>query len=160
MKDFYMTLEDKHVPLSRLTAEERRFLGEMHALVKRGISFLDFDNKYMDPGSLVYRHAKRLKRPVQETPLYQICDDLGRRLAVRQGYMVREEIVGSGPGYGEERKELTTGLAAKLAGCTHEAIRKAIRTGRLRARRVGRLSLIWEEDAKAFAEQRQAAQRK
>lgn len=153
-----MSLEGKRIPMGALTAEERRFLGEMHGLIRSGISFLDFDNKYMDPDSIVFRHAKRLKSPVEESPLYRICDDLGRRLAIRQGYMVKEDVVG--PAYGEERKELTTGDVAKLADCTHEGVRKAIRTGRLRARRVGRLSLIWEEDAKAFAEQRRTAHRR
>lgn len=155
----YVTLEGSQVSLGRLTAEERRFVGHMVSRFKRGGSYLDFENFYMDPESVVFRHAKRLGRPVEETPLYRVCDDLARRLGIRQGYLVKEEVVRYPDSRGEQRRELTTGAAAKLAGCTHEAVRKAIRTGRLRARRVGHLSLIWEKDAQAFAEGRRAQTR-
>lgn len=152
----YVTLEGVQIPLGKLTAEERRFLGHIVGQFKRGGSYLDFENAYMDPDSMVYRHAKRLGKPVAETQLYRICDDLARRLGIRQGYLVKEEVVRYVEPHGEERRELTTGEVARLAHCTHEAVRKAIRTGRLRARRVGRLSLVWEKDAEAFAEHRKA----
>lgn len=155
----YVTLEGAQIPLGRLTAEERRFLGQMVGHYKRGGSYLDFENLYMDPDSVVFRHAKRVGRPVAETPLYRVCDDLARRLGIRQGYLVKEEVVRYPQPESGERRELTTGQVAKLAGCTHEAVRKAIRTGRLRARRVGRLSLIWDKDAEAFAEHRRARPR-
>lgn len=150
----YVTLEGMRIPLGRLTAEERRFLGKMAGYYKRDGSYLDFENVYMDPESAVFRHAKRLGRPVAETPLYRVCDDLARRLGIRQGYLVKAEVARDAAEPGEERRELTTGEVAKLACCTREAVRKAIRTGRLRARRVGRLSLIWEKDAEAFADHR------
>lgn len=156
----YVTLEGAQIPLGRLTAEERRFLGHMVGHFKRGGSYLDFENLYMDPESAVFRHAKRLGRPVEETPLYRVCDDLARRLGIRQGFLVKEEVLrfNAEPQTGE-RRELTTGEVGKLAGCTHEAVRKAIRTGRLRARRVGHLSLIWDKDAEAFAESRRTQTR-
>lgn len=58
----------------------------------------------------------------------------------------------------EMRKELTTGEVARLAGCTPQAVRWAIRSWRLPARVVAakfrwRL-LVWDEDAKAFARKR------
>jgi len=155
-----VTIEGRQVPLGRLNAEERRFLGELYSRYKRGDSYLNFENLYMSPDSLIFRHAKRLGRPVAETPLYRVCDDLARRLGVRQGFLVKEEVVRLDTATpGGERRELTTGEVAKLAGCTHEAVRKAIRTGRLRGRRVGRLSLIWDKDAEAFAESRQSKAR-
>jgi excisionase family DNA binding protein len=132
----------------------------MYGHFKKGASYLDFENIYMDPGSVVYRHAKRLGIAVAETPLYLVCDDLSRRLGIRQGFLVKDEVVRP-PAEDEEceRRELTTGDVAKLAGCTHEAVRKAIRTGRLRAQRIGRLSLIWDKDAQTFADTRRAAAR-
>ena len=57
----------------------------------------------------------------------------------------------------KELKEHTTGEVAEMAGCTREGVRKAIRTGRLRARRVGRMSFIREEDALAFVRTREDA---
>ena len=155
----YVSLEGMQIPLGRLSAEERRFLGQMVGQFKRGGTYLDFENMYMDPDSIVFRHAKRLGKPVAETPLYRVCDDLARRLGIRQGYLVKEEVIRYVEPQGSERRELTTGEVAKLAHCTHEAVRKAIRTGRLRGRRVGRLSLIWEKDAEAFAESRRAQAR-
>jgi excisionase family DNA binding protein len=158
MKSSYSTMEGTKVALSHLTGDERRFLGELAQRLKTGISYLDFENLYTDPASPVRTQAKRLGRPISETPLYQICEDMSRRLGIQQGFLVKEEVV---KGYGEapaERRELTTGDVARLADCTHEAVRKAIRTGRLRARRIGRLSLIWEEDAKAFISARAVKQ--
>lgn len=154
MGDSYSTLEGAQVSLGRLTAEERRFLGQMIGHFKMGGSYLDFENLYMDPDSVVFRHAVRLGKSVAETPLYRVCDDLARRLGIRQGYLVREQVFRHSEPEAAERRELTTGEVAKLANCTHEAVRKAIRTGRLRARRVGRLSHIWDQDARAFSEAR------
>lgn len=154
MGDSYSTLEGAQVSLGRLTAEERRFLGQMIGHFKKGDSYLDFENFYMDPDSIGFRYAARLGESVAETPLYRVCDDLARRVGIRQGYLVKEQVVRYSEPGAAERRELTTGEVAKLASCTHEAVRKAIRTGRLRARRVGRLSLIWDQDAAAYAEAR------
>lgn len=149
MKDEYTTLTGETLSLSRLNAEEKRFLGKLYAKYKAGISYLVFDGFYWEPDSPVPGHAKRLGKPAEKTPLYQVCDDLAKRLGIRQGYLVESEVV---PGrQSEERKELTTGEVARLASCSEEAVRKAIRTARLRARRVGKFSLIWDKDAEAFA---------
>ena len=150
----YTTLEGKDISLARLIAAERRFLGRLYSRYKEGVSYLTFEGLYSHADSPIHSHAKRLGRRVEETPLYAVCEDLARRLGIRQGFLVKSEVVRDSTGAAGERRELTTGQAAKLAGCTLEGVRKAIRTGRLRARRVGRLSLIWEEDARAFAEAR------
>ena len=157
MKSAYTTMEGTKVEISQLTVDERRFLGELAQQMKKGISYLDFENLYTSASSPVHAQARRMGRPIRDTPIYQVCEDMSKRLGIQQGFLVKDEVVKSYGAQGTERRELTTGEAAKLAGCTHEAIRKAIRTGRLRARRVGRLSLIWEEDAKAFANSRFSA---
>lgn len=155
MKNEYTTLAGTTFSLSRLNAEDKRFLAERYAKYKEGISYLAFENLYDEPNSQIFRHAKRLGKPVEQTPLYQVCDDLAKRLGIRQGYLVESEVV---PGrQSEERKELTTGEVARLASCSEEAVRKAIRTARLRARRVGKFSLIWDKDAEAFALSRKGA---
>lgn len=155
----YTTLEGKEVSLAALTAAEKRFLGQMYSRYKEGVSYLAFEALYSNAESPIHSHAKRLEKRVAETPLYQVCEDLARRLGIRQGFLVKSEVVRDSAETVGERKELTTGQTAKVAGCTLEAVRKAIRTGRLRARRVGRLSLVWEEDAKAFAEARRPSAR-
>jgi len=157
MKNSYMTLEESKVSLDKLTAGEREFLGELTQRQKNGVSYLDFENIYMDPASPVFAHSKRLGKPASETPLFQICSDMAERLGIQQGFLVREEVVRRDAAQADERKELTTGEVAKLAHCTDEAVRKAIRTGRLRARRVGHFSLIAESDALAFVRTRESA---
>lgn len=160
MKSIYTTLEDVKVPLAKLTVEERRFLGALSQQAAAGVSYLDFENLYMDPASLVFAHARRLGRPVRETPLFQVSADMAKRLGIQQGYLVREEVVAQRQDASRgETRELTTGDVAKMAACTGEAIRKAIRSGRLRARRVGRLSLVSEADALAFVRVREDARR-
>jgi hypothetical protein len=52
------------------------------------------------------------------------------------------------------RKELTAAQVAKLARCSEGAVMRAILDWKLRARKVGRLALIWELDAEAFAASR------
>ena len=157
IKSSYTTLEESKVPLDKLIAAEREFLGELTRRQKNGVSYLDFENLYMDPASPVFAHSKRLGKPVSETPLFQVCADMAKRLGIQQGFLVREEVVRTYGAKLEERKELTTGEVAKLADCTDEAVRKAIRTGRLRARRVGRYSFIAESDALAFVRAREGA---
>jgi len=154
MRATYTTLELRTVPLNGLTTQERRFLGTLAREYKRDVSYLDFENLYMDPSSQVFSHARRMRRPVRETPLFEVCDDLGKRLGIRQGFLVREEVVARDAAGNVEVKEFTTGETAGIAGCTDEAVRKAIRTGRLRARRIGRFSLIREDDALAFSKAR------
>jgi hypothetical protein len=155
MAGTYTTLEKKTVSLSPMTRSERRFLGELTRRFKENVSFLDFETSYMDPSSAVFAQAERLRREVRETPLFAVCDDLGKRLGIRQGFLAKEEVVESYAGRDPER-EFTTGDVARLASCTHEAVRKAIRTGRLRARRVGHFSLVREADARAFAVARES----
>ena len=147
------TIAEEQIETSHFLPEEKLFLGEMISKSKSS-NYLDFENQLTEQDSPIFSHAKRLGKPISETPLYKICEDLATRLGIRQGYLVREEIVSLPNGESMERKELTTGQVANLAGCTREAVRKAIREGRLRARRVGRLSLVWENDAQAFAARR------
>ena len=52
------------------------------------------------------------------------------------------------------RKELTAAQVARLAKCSEQEVMRAILTWRLRARKFGRLALIWEEDARAFVASR------
>ncbi|MFH2204436.1 MAG: helix-turn-helix domain-containing protein [Elusimicrobiota bacterium] len=156
-KSAYTTLEGTQLSLAKLTVEERRVLGKLTQKVKEGVSYLDFENLYMAPSTPLHAHVKRLGRPLSKTPLYQVCEDMSKRIGIRQGYLVQEEVVEGFSTDEGEQKEHTTGEVAKMAGCTREGVRKAIRTGRLRARRVGRLSLIREEDALAFVRTREDA---
>lgn len=157
MKNSYTTLEESKVSLDKLTVSEREFLGELAQRQKSGVSYLDFENLYMDPASPIFAQSKRLSKPVSETPLFQVCADMAKRLGIQQGFLIREEVVQRYASNADERKELTTGEVARLADCTDEAVRKAIRTGRLRARRVARFSLISESDALAFVRSREGA---
>ena len=152
MKQTYQTLDRKSVSLASLKPEEKVFLAGIYRQYEEGTNYLSFKHLYSDPDSLVSRSAKRLGKAVEESPLYQVCDDLSNRLGVRQGYLVKEEIMQYQATPVAERKELTTGQVAKLAGCSVQAVRKAIFSWRLRARKVGRLALIWDEDARAFAQ--------
>lgn len=151
MRQTYETLEGKTVQLAGLQPEERVYLADIFKRYEQGINYLSFKHLYADPDSPAFKNAKRLGRAAEEAPVYQVCEDLATRLGVRQRYLVKEEVVPYAAPKGEARKELTTGEVAKLAGCTRQAVRKAIVTWRLRARKVGRLALVWDKDAEAFA---------
>jgi excisionase family DNA binding protein len=53
-----------------------------------------------------------------------------------------------------QRKELTAAQVAQLAGCSRQQIIRALETGKLRGRKIGREALIVDEDAKAFVASR------
>lgn len=151
MKDVYETLEHEKVSLSRLRGEEREYLAALFRRFEEGLNYLSFKHLYADPDSMVFSSAKRLGRAAEETPLYKVCDDLATRLGIAQRYLVREEVVHDESQKRPLQRELTTGQVAELAGCSPQAVRKAIVTWRLRARKVGRLALVMEKDAIAFA---------
>lgn len=100
---------------------------------------------------MVFSSAKRSGRAAEETPLYKVCDDLATRLGIAQRYLIREEVVRYGPSERPAQRELKTGQVAQLAGCSRQAVRKAIVTWRLRARKLGHLALVMEKDAIAFS---------
>ncbi len=150
MRQTYETLEGQFIPLAGLRPDEKVFLADIFKRYEQGINYLSFKHLYADPDSLAFKSAKRLSRAAEGAPMYQVCDDLAKRLGIRQRYLVKEAVVPRAGAPGEERKELTTGEVARLAGCTRQAVRKAIVTWRLRARKVGRLALIWDKDAEAF----------
>ncbi len=151
MKDLYETLEHEKVSLSHLRPEEKEFLGSLFKRFEEGSNYLSFKRVYLTPDSLVFSYAKRLGKEPEETPLYKVCDDLAKQLGIGQGYLVKQEVVRHEAEQRPETRELTTGEVASLAGCTSQAVRNAIRTWRLRARKVGRLALVAERDARAFA---------
>lgn len=152
MKDVYETLEHEKVSLSHLRRDEKEFLASLFKRFEEGTNYLSFKRACLAPESTVFTCAKRLGKEPEETPLYKVCDDLSKQLGIGQGYLVREEVVRYEAKQRPQERELTTGEVAKLAGCTPQAVRKAVRTWRLKARRVGRLSLVAEKDAKAFAQ--------
>lgn len=152
MKDVYETLEHEKVTLSHLRPDEKAFLADLFKRLEEGSSYLSFKRVYLAPDSPVFSCAKRLGKDPEETPLYKVCEDLSKQLGIGQGYLVRAEVVGYEAGPKPQDRELTTGEVASLSGCTAQAVRNAISTWRLLARRVGRLSLVTEKDARAFAQ--------
>ena len=152
MKDFYETLELEKIPLSNLKHEDKELLVSMFKRFEEGINYLSFKNQFLRPGSPVFAYANRLGKEPEETPLYRVGTDLSLQLGIGQGYLVREEVVKQEAVQRTPHKELTTGEVAKLAGCTPQAVRKAILTWRLKARKVGKLALVAEQDAIAFSQ--------
>ncbi|MDD5656048.1 MAG: hypothetical protein PHF00_02180 [Elusimicrobia bacterium] len=152
MKQAYRTLDGGEVSLAGLKPEEKVFLADIFRHYEAGANYLNFKNLYTDPGSMAFASAKRLGLTVQGSPLYRVCDDLARRLGLHQGYLLKEAAIPYQTMGGETRKELTTGQVAALAGCSIQAVQKAIHSWRLRARKVGRLALVWDKDAEAFAQ--------
>ncbi len=151
MKQEYPTVSGETISLKDLTSDEKVFLGRVYRQYEERPNYLSFKHLYTEPDGPVFKSARRLKKPVRESPLYRVCDDLAVRLGTHQGYLVKEETMQYQTAPIAERKETTTGQVAKMAGCSVQAVRKAIVSGRLRARKVGRLALIWDEDARTFA---------
>ncbi|MFA4987936.1 MAG: hypothetical protein WC712_15260 [Candidatus Brocadiia bacterium] len=150
MRNTYPTADGKDLSLKALNADDKAFLGKLFHAYEHDENYLAFKHLYTAPGCQVYKHARRVGKPAAKTVLFQVCEDLARRLGMRQEYVVREDIAGYGSA-GGPRRELTTGQVAAMAGCSAEAVRRAISSWRLPARMVGRLALVWEEDAKTFA---------
>ena len=150
MRDKYPTEDGKTLSLKGLNSDDKAFLGKLFQAYEHDENYLGFKHLYTGSERQIFKHAKRVGKPVAETVLFQVCEDLARRLGMRQGYVVKEDIAEYGATAGP-RRELTTGQVAAMAGCSAEAVRRAISSWRLPARMVGRLALIWEKDAEAFA---------
>ena len=136
--------------LDSFNSKEKIFLREIYAQYKKGVNYLTFETKYNFSSSL-RDHAERLGKRLAQTVLYRVCDDLAKRLGIRQGYLRRDEVVPIRDDAVQIRKELTLREVAHRARCKIEDVRQSIRQGRLRARRVGENSLVWEMDAETFA---------
>ena len=151
MKDIYETLELEKISLSHLRNGDKELARAMFKRADEGINYLSFKTEFFGSNSPVLAYAKKLQKTPEETPLYKVGMDLATRLGIDQGYLVREEVVRREAAQRTPHQELTTVQVAEMAGCTAQAVRKAILTARLRARKVGRLALIAEKDAVAFS---------
>jgi hypothetical protein len=152
MKDIYETLELEKISLSHLRNGDKELAMAMFKRFEEGSNYLSFKTSFFLSASPIFAYAKRLGKQPEETPLYKVGKDLATRLGIDQGYLVREEVVKREAAQRTPHQELTTVQVAEMAGCTPQAVRKAILTARLRARKVGRLALISEKDAAAFSQ--------
>jgi len=137
-KDLYTTFDGRTVDLSGITAEQKKYLGEKIMKDKSKMNFMDFQNRYLeDP-------------VVLDSPqLYELCRDLATRLGISQGYLRKESYDHASR---TEEKELTSSEVADIGRCSQQAVRDAIKAGRLSARRVGPLYLVKENHARIFVE--------
>ena len=152
MKDIYETLELEKISLSHLRNGDKELSNAMFKSFEEGMNYLSFKNTFFRSGAPIFAYAKKLGKQPEETPLYKVGMDLATQLGIGQGYLVREEVVKREAAQRAPHQELTTVQVAKMAGCTPQAVRKAIQTARLRARKVGKMALISEMDATAFSQ--------
>jgi len=151
MKDIYETLELEKISLSHLSNGDKELRNAMFKSAEAGTNYLSFKTAFLRTDAPIFAYAKKLEKEPEETPLYKIAMDLATRLGIDQGYLVREEVVKREADQKAPHKEFTTGQVAKMAGCSSQAVWKAILTWRLRARKVGKIALIAENDAIAYS---------
>lgn len=154
MRKTYITLNREKIDLSRLTREERAFLGRVVKTYEAGEAYPNFVNMVNAPGSPALGKRQWVTKAVVASPLYRVSQDLADRLGIAQGFLALGEnssLEDTGFIERDEPNYLSSQQAAEMIGVTPEAIRKAIRTRRLPARQVGRTYLVERQAVQAYA---------
>ncbi|GEM_PF-2566411 len=156
MNKAYVTLTGERIDLSRLTADERRALGSILKAYQAGEAYPNFVNLVNIPGSSILGGGQWVTEAVATSPLYRVCQDLGDRLGVAQGYLAlgrNSSTDETGPQAQGAIEYVSSNEAARRLGVTAEAIRKAVREKRLAAaRRIGRTYLFEWKAIEAYAQ--------
>jgi len=150
----YMTLTGEKIDLTPLTPEERAFLGHIVKAYEGSEAYPNFVNRVNSPGSPALVKGRWVTEKVAASPLYRVSQDLADRLGVAQGFLgLGENSSPQDAGFVDRREPnyVSSAEAAKLAGVTAEAIRKAIRERRIPARQVGRTYLVERRAVEAYA---------
>lgn len=145
----HKTLENTSILVEDFLPSETDFLEALLLRFFSGDNFLEFKQSYLNRESEVIKQARRLNVQTEDSPLFRICDDLAKRLGIAQNYLVRTEVVAS-EARDVPQKEFDIKGVSKFVNCSYETVRKAIKSMRLQARRVGGATLISLEDAEAF----------
>ncbi len=154
MPDAYVTLTGQRIALSELTREEKVFLGKAVKAYEAGEAFPNFVNRVNEPGSPALQGGQWVTEEVAASPIFRICQDLGDRLGVAQGFLtLGENSSTEDAGFTKQagRDYMSCEDAADQAGVTAEAIRRAIREDRLPAKQVGRTYLLEPKAVEAYA---------
>lgn len=150
----YVSLTGERIDISSLTREEKVFLGKAVKAYEAGEAFPNFVNLVNEPGSPALQGGQWVTEEVAASPLHRVCQDLGDRLGVAQGFLaLGENSSTEDAGFTEQAGPtyMSCEDAADQAGVTPEAIRKAIREHRLPAEQVGRTYLLEPKHVKAYA---------
>ncbi len=154
MAKAYVTLTGEKIDLSNLTREEKMFLGKAVKAYEAGEAFPNFVNLVNEPGSAALQGGQWVTEEVASSALFRVCQDLGDRLGVAQGFLaLGENSSAESAGFTEqaERDYMSCEEAATQVGVSAEAIRRAIREDRLPAKRVGRTYLLEPKAVEAYA---------
>ena len=150
----YITLTGERIDLSQLTLEEKAFLGHIVKAYEESEAYPNFVNRINSPGSPALAKGRWVTEKVAASRLYRVCQDLADRLGIAQGFLAlgqKSSLQDAGFVDRREPDYVSSVEAAKLAGVTAEAIRKAIRERRIPARQVGRTYLVERRAVQAYA---------
>ena len=147
----YVTLTGEKIDLSNLNTEEKVFLGGVVKAYSKGDAYPNFANRVNAPGSPALDGGQWVTEKIARSPLYRVCQDLSDRLGISQGFLAEGKNSSTDQStFVEAPSELdliTCEEAAKRVGVTAEAIRKAIREGRLPARLHGVRTYLLKSNA-------------
>lgn len=150
---YYLTLDGERIDMGKLTADEKRFLGQAVKAYAAQEAYPNFVNRVNAPGSLALGGGEWVTGQVEASPLYRVCQDLADRLGVAQGFLSLGEnssVERTEPAGRKEPDYVSSEEAARIASVTGEAIRKAIREKRLPAKRVGRNFVVERQAIGAY----------
>ena len=139
-----------------LDGRERDFLRSLKAMARRGVSYFEIARIAVGPGSPALRGRARVTREIVESPLYLAARDVATRAGMAQGLILA-------PKHEKLREQIPTDSslmsvvqAADLMGMSRAAVYKAIRAGRIAARRYGNVTLVERQSAIRCRDRRRA----
>ena len=83
----HTTLKGKVIPLKGLDSEEKELLEELRAFLKKSQDWSAYFNFKMQKIGEFYDRRGVDRSAVSESPLYQVAQDLGSRLAIAEGWI-------------------------------------------------------------------------
>lgn len=145
-------LSGEKVDLSELDSQGRDFLDDLSRMGKAGVSYFEVYRLAIGPGSRALQGRNRINRRVLKSPTYLVARDIATRVGIEQGLILATEYEGKRSAGDFSMVSVTQ--AAELIGVSRAAVYKSIKAGKLRARKVGNVTVVDKESAIKLREHR------
>ncbi len=154
----YSLLSGKEVDLTMFDERERRFLDDLLAMGKSGVSYFEVYRMAIGPGSIALQGRNQVNHRILSSELYQLARDIATRIGIDQGRILAPEHEAERDNLPRDFKMVSVAQAAELIGITRAAVYKAIKTNKLRAHKIGNVTVVDKAAAVAFRQRRKMAE--
>jgi len=146
----YALLDGRKLSLDGLSPRESKFLRELLRMARNEEDYFEIYAKACGPGSVALRGASSLTRALAETPLYLVARDLATRAGIHQQLILAPEYESLRVLAPTDGSTVSVTQAAEILGISRTAVHKAIKAGKIIARRIGNALLAERQSVLAY----------